>query len=209
MIGRDDRLFDPTQQPRAHARRQAGVPDLADQHRRFLEGERYDDGPVQEGIAIGWEAPNQASDQTVTATSFVSIAGAPFELSCPGAGEATWLVQVAWRLVIASTGAVDTDVYARALVDWGDGTLREPSNDLTGLHGAVSAFGPVDYAESAATGVAFSLRPGAVLKVRGGSTIRIGVGVRVGSGQSAVVQANAGTLNPHCYGTATPFRRVR
>lgn len=205
----DDRLVDPLQIPRSHALHQRGGLDLASLDRRLTLIERYDDRTPLVGMAIGFQMPNQGADQTMTSTSFTQVTGSVFELSFLGADDAIWLAQMTYRVVISSSGAVDTDVWARLRIDWGDGAFRDPDIDLSTVHGDVTAFGPVDYAESAATGVGFSLKPGAVLKVGGGSTIRVGLYVAVGAGQSAVVQANTTLLNPHCFGTAVPYRRPR
>lgn len=204
-----ERMINPLDAVQANAQRRAGVEDPREAELARLRALRYDDIAPLEGIAIGYLMPNQGSDQTMTNTSFDDVTGSFFELSFPGADDAIWLAQMTYRVIISSTGAADTDVWARILIDWGDGTFREPDIDLSTVHGAVTAFGPVDYAESSATGVAFSLKPSAVLKVRGGSTIRVALYIAVGSGQSAVVQANTTLLNPHCSGTAMPYRRPR
>lgn len=204
-----DRLINPTDIVRANAQRRAGISDARDDALERIRALRYDDESPLDGIVIGWQMANQGADQTVSSTSFTQITGSVFELSFPGADDAVWLVQMAYRAIVSSTGATDTDVYARFRIDWGDGTFRDPDIDVTTVHGSVNAFGPVDYAESSATGVAFSLKPTIALKARGGSTIRVGLYMKVGASQTAVVQANTTELNPHCSGTATSYRRPR
>ncbi len=204
-----DRLIDPMQGPRAYAAKLAGVVDARDRQREQVGTARYDDSPVVAGFPIGWLSPNQATNQDVTTTTDTLIVGSDFEVSFEGARESTWLVNLTYRVVVVSSLAADTDVYARILIDWGDGTFREPDIDVDQIHGRVTAFGPVDYAESAATGTAFSLKPTAVLHVRGGSTIRVALGVSVGTGQTATISATTSRLSPHCSGTAVPHRRVR
>lgn len=201
-------LIDPMTAPLDQRAHRLGAQDPREVGRRQAKGERFHDAPVLQARAIGWRAPVAGANQTcITDTTYTLITGSDFRIPLSGPNNASWTLSIGYRVTITAMGAIGQTVLARILIDWHDEGIWDVVGDvdLSAEHGLVRSIATWDIREALSTTADFTLRPTLTASIRGGDTVKVGLGVYVGAGQSATVSLTSASRSPVCDGMAVPY----